>query len=61
MKTVTLSSKYQLVIPREVRANLELGLAMADAIILATARRHHAEIVTGDADFDGLPSVTLIR
>jgi len=41
--------------------SLEHGLAMADAIILATARRHQAKIVTGDADFDGLPGVTLIR
>jgi len=42
-------------------ASLEHGLAMADAIILVTARRHAAEIVTGDADFEGLPGVTLIR
>ena len=40
---------------------LEYGLAMADAIIFATASRHEAEIITGDADFDGLPRVTLIR
>jgi len=40
---------------------LEYGLTMADAIIFATASRHDAELVTGDADFDGLPRVTLIR
>jgi predicted nucleic acid-binding protein len=40
---------------------LEHGLAMADAIIFATASRHQARIVTGDVDFDGLPRVTLIR
>ena len=40
---------------------LDYGLAMADTIIFATASRHNAEIVTGDADFDGLPGVTLIR
>ena len=40
---------------------LEHGLAMADSIILATALRHGAEIVTSDVDFDGLPGVTLIR
>ncbi len=40
---------------------LEYGLAMAEAIIFATASRHEAELVTGDADFDGLPRVTLIR
>jgi predicted nucleic acid-binding protein len=41
--------------------SLEHGLALADAIILATANRHEAEIVTGGADFEGLPGVTLIR
>jgi predicted nucleic acid-binding protein len=41
--------------------SLEHGLAMADAIIFATARRHRADIVTADADFEGLPGVTLIR
>jgi predicted nucleic acid-binding protein len=40
---------------------LEHGLAMADAIIFATASRHEAQIVTGDVDFDGLPRVTLLR
>ena len=40
---------------------LEHGLAMADAIIFATASRYGAQIVTGDVDFDGLPGVTLIR
>jgi len=41
--------------------SLEHGLAMADAIILATAVRHRAELVTADADFECLPGVTLIR
>jgi predicted nucleic acid-binding protein len=41
--------------------SLEHGLAMADAIILATAAQHRAEIITADADFEGLPGVTLIR
>ncbi len=40
---------------------LEHGLAMADAIIYATASRHQAQIVTSELDFDGLPRVTLIR
>jgi len=35
-------------------------LATADAIILATARAHDAELITCDAHFDGLPGVTLI-
>ncbi len=41
--------------------SLEHGLAMADAIILATAARYRAEIVTADADFEGLAGVTVIR
>ena len=40
---------------------LEHGLAIADAIIFATALRHRAKIVTGDADFQGLPGATVIR
>ena len=43
----------------------ELGfehrLAMADALIYATARRHGARLVTGDADFDGLPGAIVLR
>jgi predicted nucleic acid-binding protein len=41
--------------------SLEYGLAMADAIIFATATKHRAVIVTADTDFEGLPGVTLIR
>ena len=37
---------------------LEHGLAMADAIIFATATKHEADIITSDADFEGLPGVT---
>ena len=40
---------------------LEHGLAMADAIIFATATKHEADIITADTDFEGLPGVTLIR
>jgi predicted nucleic acid-binding protein len=35
-------------------------LAMADAIIYATALAHHAELVTSDQAFSGLPGVTLL-
>ncbi len=41
--------------------SLEHGLAMADALIYATARRHRAQVVTSDVDFDGLPGATVIR
>jgi predicted nucleic acid-binding protein len=36
---------------------LDHGLAMADALVYATARRHDAELVTSDGDFEGLPGV----
>ncbi len=41
--------------------SLEHGLAMADSFIYATARRTKAELVTGDADFEGLARVVLVR
>ncbi len=40
--------------------SLETKLPMADAIILATARLFDAEVITSDADFDGLAGVTYI-
>ncbi|MCE2519953.1 MAG: type II toxin-antitoxin system VapC family toxin [Alphaproteobacteria bacterium] len=36
------------------------GLASADAIILATARAHDADLLTCDRHFEGLPGVILI-
>jgi len=41
-------------------ASLEHGLAMADAIVYATARQYGAELLTSDADLAGLPGVTYI-
>ncbi len=45
-------------------AAAELGvrhqLPMADAIIYATAQAHHAELITSDAHFAGLPGVTVL-
>lgn len=41
--------------------SLERGLPANDAIIYATARLEHCELVTADADFRGLPGVTLIE
>lgn len=40
--------------------SLEHGLAMADAIVLATARRFQAELVTSDRDFEALDGVTYL-
>jgi predicted nucleic acid-binding protein len=39
----------------------EHGLAAADAMIYATARLNRCELVTADADFRGLPDVTLLE
>jgi toxin FitB len=41
--------------------SLERGLAMADSIVYATARRHGATLVSADADFDGLPGAVVVR
>lgn len=42
-------------------ASLAFGLAMADSLVYATARRYGAKIVTGDADFEALPDALVIR
>lgn len=39
---------------------LEHGLAMADSIVYATAQLNGAELVTSDADFEGLPHVAYL-
>jgi predicted nucleic acid-binding protein len=40
--------------------SLEHGLAMADAIVLATARKFDAELVTSDRDFERIAGVTYL-
>jgi predicted nucleic acid-binding protein len=40
--------------------SLEHSLAMADAIVYATARAHAAELITTDSDLAGLPGVTFL-
>ena len=44
-------------------ADLSLAhdLAMADSLVYATARRYGATLVTGDADFEGLPDTVVVR
>jgi predicted nucleic acid-binding protein len=44
-----------------VEASLMHGLAMADAIVYATAQSHDATLVTGDADFKNLPNVLYFK
>lgn len=41
--------------------SLAHGLAMADSLVYATARRHGATLVTGDEDFEGLPGAIVVR
>jgi predicted nucleic acid-binding protein len=41
--------------------SLEKGLAMADALVLATARKFDAELITSDRDFDGISGVTYLK
>jgi predicted nucleic acid-binding protein len=41
--------------------SLRHGLAMADAIVYATAQDQGAEVVTGDADLKDLPGVIYVR
>jgi predicted nucleic acid-binding protein len=41
--------------------SLEHHLAMADAIVYATARHHKARLVTSDADFKDLPGVVYFK
>ena len=41
--------------------SLAHGLAMADSLVYATARRHGARLVTADADFANLPEAVVIR
>lgn len=40
--------------------SLERGLAMADSLVYATAKRFGATLVTGDTDFEDLPNVVVI-
>lgn len=41
--------------------SLRHGLAMADAIVYATAKDQEAEVVTGDADLKDLPGVVYVN
>lgn len=40
--------------------SLEHRLAMADALVLATARKFQAELITSDRDFEGVIGVTYL-
>ena len=41
--------------------SLAHGLAMADSLVYATARRFGAKLVTADADFEGFADTVVVR
>jgi predicted nucleic acid-binding protein len=41
--------------------SIQHRLAMADAIVYATARVHFVQLWTSDSDFDGLPEVVYLK
>jgi len=41
--------------------SLQHGLAMADAVVYATARDQGAQLITGDADLKDFPDVVYVR
>jgi len=41
--------------------SLSHSLAFADAVIYASAKKYHAELVTSDDHFEGLPGVTYFK
>jgi predicted nucleic acid-binding protein len=43
------------------RLGTDLGLPLADSVILATARHFNATVWTQDTDFDGLPDVRFTK
>ena len=45
---------------RAAKLGRELSLPLADSVILATARAHHATVWTQNADFEGLPDVRYV-
>lgn len=57
-KVAPLDTEIALVAADACRAH---GLATADAVILATARAHGADLLTCDRHFEGLEGVTLVE
>jgi predicted nucleic acid-binding protein len=43
------------------RISVDLGLPMADSIMLSTARAYDAAFWTQDSDFEGVPGVNYVR
>ncbi len=60
MQKVTVIPVDDLIATAAASLSIAHHLAMADAIIYATAQLHHATLITSDAHFTGLPDVTFI-
>jgi AbrB family looped-hinge helix DNA binding protein len=66
MPTITISSKFQIVIPKAIRELLGLRpgqkfqAILANSVMLATARAFRATFWTQDADFDRREGVRFV-
>jgi predicted nucleic acid-binding protein len=58
LRRVVVSLSEELALAAALISN-ETKLAMADAIIYATAQAHQAQLITGDTAFRGLPGVII--
>ena len=61
MEKTTLAPLTSTIALTAADSSLEHGLAMADAIVYATASIHQAALVTSDRDFAALPGVTYLE
>jgi predicted nuclease of predicted toxin-antitoxin system len=57
MATTTVSSKFQVVLPKGVRQPGEGPALQADCLMLASARAFGALLITQDSDFQGIEGV----
>ena len=58
MATVSLSPKFQVVIPKEIREAVKHQLSMGDAIIWQTAQVHGATLNPQEAGLSQMPNVS---
>ena len=61
LRTATVAHVDESLALEAADVSLTHGLAMAESLVYATARRFGATLVTGDADFDGLPDTVVVR
>jgi len=61
MRRATIAAVDEALALEAADISLSHGLAMADALVYATARRHGATLVTGDADFEDLPDTVIVK